>query len=160
MLKFLLAHGAKPRGRELADAAFMGGDPQIALNFVKVLLSAGVDPNATNRYSNALSSAAYRGNCGVVALLLAQPGIKADAPDADGSTALMWAAKHGDLDIVNLLVKAGANPSLKNNRGETAEALAEQIVSDCRCLLKSETTQELYAVGSCSLKTTGILRFG
>ena len=38
MLKFLLAHGAKPRGRELPNAAFYD-NPQTAMNFVKVLFS-------------------------------------------------------------------------------------------------------------------------
>ena len=140
MLKFLLAHGAKPHGRELADAAFMGGDPQIALNFVHVLLSAGVDPNATNDYSNALSSAAYQGNREVVELLLAQPRIKVDAPDVDGYTALMWAAEHGDRDIVDSLLQAGADPSLKNRRGQTAEALADQgIATRQAIILKLQT---------------------
>jgi len=59
MLKFLLAHGAKPRGRELPNAAFYE-DPQTALNFVKVLLSAGVNPNATDTVTgSALGCAAY-----------------------------------------------------------------------------------------------------
>ena len=134
MLKFLLAHGAKPQGRELADAAFNDGQ-QTALDFAKVLLAAGVNPNATNRYSNALSSAAYQGNLDLVALLLSQPRIKVDAPDVDGYTALMWAADHGSLDIVNLLVKAGANPGLKNNRGETAVALAEQGIATRQAII-------------------------
>src|SRR5208283_5023563 len=47
MLKFLLAHGAKPRGHEIVEAAFIN-NPKTALNFVKVLLSAGLDPNATD----------------------------------------------------------------------------------------------------------------
>jgi len=98
-------------------------------------LAAGVNPNATNRYSNALSSAAYQGNLDLVALLLSQPRIKVDAPDVDGYTALMWAADHGSLDIVNLLVKAGANPGLKNNRGETAVALAEQGIATRQAII-------------------------
>ena len=134
MLKFLLAQGAKPQGRELADAAF-NGNPDTALNFVKVLLSAGVNPNATNRYSHPLDSAAFQGNRDVIVLLLAQPRIKVDAQDVDGYTALMWAAEHGDLDIVDLLVKAGANPGLKNNRGKTAEALAEQGIATRQAII-------------------------
>ena len=61
MLKFLLARGARPKGRELANAAFIK-DPQTALKFVKALLSAGVNPNATNYYSTPLESAAFRDN--------------------------------------------------------------------------------------------------
>jgi hypothetical protein len=128
MLKFLLAHGAKPQGNELADAAFIN-NPKTALNFVKLLLSAGVSPNATNRYSTPLTSAAYRGNSDLIALLLAQPGIKIDAADVDGYTALMWAADHGSLNIENMLIKAGADARPKNSWGETASDLAEKVIA-------------------------------
>jgi ankyrin repeat protein len=83
-----------------------------------------------------------------VALLLAQPRIKVDVPDVDGYTALMWAAEHGSLDLVDLLVKAGANPNLKNVHGETAAALAEQgiatrqaIISKLQSNLKRDLTR-------------------
>ena len=95
MLMFLLAHGAKPRGREIDEAAFIE-NPKTALNFVKVLLEAGVDPNATgNNGSTAISNAAFRGNSDLVVLLLAQPHIKINVPDGGGDTALMYAADNG-----------------------------------------------------------------
>ncbi len=134
MLKFLLAHGAKPQGRELANAAFIN-NPQVALDFVKALLSAGVDPNATNRYSTPLTSAAYQDHRDVVALLLSQPGIKVDAQDVDGYTALMWAAEHGSMDLVDLLVSAGANPKSKNQHGKTAVSLAEEGIAMRRSII-------------------------
>jgi len=135
MLRFLLAHGAKPRGRELANAAFFN-NPDKAMEFVKVLLAAGVDPNATNYYGGTpLTLAAYRGHWDLVALLLAQPGIEVNAQDVDGYTALMWAAEHGSLGIVDLLMKAGANPNLKNKRGETAASLAEQGIATGRAII-------------------------
>jgi len=147
MLKFLLAHGAKPQGRELADAAFMG-NPDTALDFVKVLLSAGVSPNATNRLlGSALVCAAYQENQDLVVLLLAQPHINVDVPDEGGYTALMYAAEHGSLDIVDLLMKAGANPNLKNINRQTAAAMAEQgivtrraIISKLQANLKRDVT--------------------
>lgn len=119
MLKFLLAHGARPQGRELADAAF-ASNKQSALEMAKILLSAGVDPNATNHYSAPLIWAAYRGNRDLTVLLLSQPTIKVDVTDVDGSTALMRAAAHGSSDIVDLLLNAHANPDIQNKRGETA----------------------------------------
>jgi hypothetical protein len=126
MLKFLLAHGAKPRGRELPWAAFIS-NPKTACNFVKVLLAAGVDPNATNDCGSALGSAAYRGNRDLVVLLLAQPHIKLDIADGSGCTALMGAADQGSLEIVDLLLKAGANPNLKDAWGETAADMVEKV---------------------------------
>ena len=135
MLKFLLAHGAKPQGRELADAAFFN-NPDVAMDFVKVLLSAGVNPNATNYFGGTpLTLAAYQGHRDLVALLLSQPGIKMDAQDVDGYTALMWAAQHGSPDLVDLLMRAGANPDLKNKRGETAAALAERGIAMRRAII-------------------------
>jgi hypothetical protein len=137
MLKFLLAHGAKPRGREIVEAAFID-NPKTALNFVKVLLAAGVDPNSTtdvnpsmtnNNGSTAISNAAYEGNRDLVVLLLAQPHIKVDVPDGGGWTALMYAADHGSVDIEDMLVKAGADPRLKNSWGQTATDMAERSIA-------------------------------
>jgi hypothetical protein len=129
MLKFLLAHGAKPQGRELPQAAFID-NPKTALNFVKVLLSAGVNPNATDNPwmgSTALGNAAYQTNRDLVVLLLAQPHIIVDVTNVDGCTALMSAAGDGSVDIVDLLMKAGANPSLKDSWGQTATDLARDF---------------------------------
>jgi ankyrin repeat protein len=135
MLKFLLAHGAKPQGRELADAAF-SANPETALTFVKVLLSAGVNPNATNRLiGSALGCAAYQGNYDLVVLLLAQPHINVDVPDEGGCTALMYAADHGSVGIVDLLLKAGANPNLKNINRETAATFAEKGIATRQAII-------------------------
>jgi uncharacterized protein len=124
MLKFLLAHGARPRGRELANAAFIQNH-KTAFDIARVLLLAGVDPNAPNRYSTPLISAAYQDNRELVAVLLSQPGIKFNAQDVDGYTALMWAADHDSLDLVHQLIRAGANPNLTNKRGDDAYSLAK-----------------------------------
>src|SRR5262249_21908694 len=39
--------------------------------------------------------------------------------EADGSTALLWAANLNDADLVARLLKAGANPKVKNKLGST-----------------------------------------
>src|SRR5579862_4771025 len=51
---------------------------------------------------------------------------KADvnAPQADGATALQWAAYRNDLDMADLLLRAGANVKLANHDGATALYLA------------------------------------
>jgi ankyrin repeat protein len=110
-----------------------------SLDILELLLKAGANPNLMNyragiypytskpslRYTPIIS-AASRGNRHVVAMLLANPGIKVDAQDEDGNTAMMSAARNGSLDIVELLLKAGADPNLKNNRGKTAADLTEE----------------------------------
>lgn len=61
-----------------------------------------------------------------------RPGVRAllkqradvNAPQADGMTALHWAAYHDDQDIAGLLLRAGANARAANRYGVTPLALA------------------------------------
>lgn len=56
--------------------------------------------------------------------LLARERIDIDAQDSKGWTALMRAARYGDLQTVSQLLRAGAKPDLKNNNRHTALILA------------------------------------
>ncbi|MCY4076832.1 MAG: ankyrin repeat domain-containing protein [Acidobacteria bacterium] len=47
-----------------------------------------------------------------------------DAPQADGATALAWAAHWDDVDIADLLLRAGASPDAANDLGVTPLMLA------------------------------------
>jgi ankyrin repeat protein len=49
-----------------------------------------------------------------------------NAPDGDGSTALLWAAYHDDEESVDLLLRAGANVNAANDLGVTALWTASQ----------------------------------
>jgi ankyrin repeat protein len=60
---------------------------------------------------------------------LAQPGIKLDETSDDGDTALMAAAEGGDAEIVEMLLKAGANVRITDNAGETAIARAQKTLA-------------------------------
>src|SRR5688572_10085978 len=42
-----------------------------------------------------------------------------NAPEADGTTALHWAAHHGDVDLVQRLIRAGAKVNVVNDFGAT-----------------------------------------
>ncbi len=46
-------------------------------------------------------------------------GSDVNAPEADGTSALLWAAHQGSPELVSLLVKAGANPNTANKFGVT-----------------------------------------
>ena len=50
--------------------------------------------------------------------------VDVNASEADGATALMWAAQRDDLDVAELLIRAGANVSAANENGATALGLA------------------------------------
>lgn len=55
-----------------------------------------------------LVDAAMRHDAATVRALVAE-GVDVNAPDGDGSTALHWAAYHGDLETAQALLKAGAS---------------------------------------------------
>ncbi|KIM95698.1 hypothetical protein OIDMADRAFT_171156 [Oidiodendron maius Zn] len=54
-------------------------------------------------------------------------GIDLDATDAIGATALYWAARIGKLDMVKLLVEAGAQIDIANKHNKTALDYAREI---------------------------------
>lgn len=73
--------------------------------------------------SSPVADAAMSGDNAALRALLAK---KADvnAPQADGATAIQWAAYRNDLEIADLLIRAGANVKTANRDGATALYLA------------------------------------
>jgi ankyrin repeat protein len=55
---------------------------------------------------------------------LLQQHVDANAREADGATALMWAAHWDDLETTTLLIGAGANTNAANDHGVTPLSLA------------------------------------
>jgi ankyrin repeat protein len=87
---------------------------------VRLLLAAGANVNAQNRYgSTALREAAMHGHVEAVRLLLAA---KADVnmQNQNGDTALIEAARDGRVDIVQLLLAAKADVNAQSQWGHTA----------------------------------------
>ena len=66
-----------------------------------------------------VADAAMRGDMAAVRALVAK---KADvnAPQGDGATALHWAAYRGDKELLDVLLRAGANPQGRQSRGQHA----------------------------------------
>jgi hypothetical protein len=137
MVKLLLANGAKLHGGELAKAAFLGNQDE-SLAMVTALLQAGADANSSYDGFTPLIWASYRGNKDSVKLLLAQPGLKLDSTDPDGRTALMAAAGKGHAEIVEMLLKAGANVSITGDGGETASSLAQKTLAQQQAIVEKQ----------------------
>lgn len=70
-----------------------------------------------------VADAAMQGDIETVNLLL-ESGADVNRVQADGATALQWAAYHGNADMVALLLEAGADPSIANRNGSTPMWLA------------------------------------
>lgn len=56
--------------------------------------------------------------------ILAKKAADVNASEADGSTALLWAANLNDADLASRLLKAGADPKVRNKLGSTPLAEA------------------------------------
>jgi uncharacterized protein len=70
-----------------------------------------------------VADAAMRGDYAAVRSLVRE-GADVNLGQADGATALHWAAYHGDTDLASLLLEAGANPATANRNGSTPLWLA------------------------------------
>ncbi len=94
---------------------------------VELLLRHGaqVDQRGKKFDDTALIRAAQHGCTEVVARLLRVPGIAIDHQDTRGLSALIGAAGNGHVEITTMLLDAGADPTLKNDRGRTALAQAK-----------------------------------
>ncbi|MEO8314901.1 MAG: ankyrin repeat domain-containing protein [Pseudomonadota bacterium] len=70
-----------------------------------------------------IADSASKGNYAEIERLL-KSGADVNAQQADGATALQWAAYRGDAKLAELLLKAGAKPGLANHDGATPLWLA------------------------------------
>ena len=75
----------------------------------------GIAPKAAG---GPLHEAVGLGSVDAVKHALAADGIEVDAPDANGEPALMHAAWDGKLEILRLLIDAGANPNPQDRNGD------------------------------------------
>jgi ankyrin repeat protein len=99
----------------LSKAAEMG-----RADMVDALLKAGADPNFGGLWIPMCCAVRSKDVATLKRLLETKPKVKVDAQEEEGATALMYAAAVGSLEMVKLLVAAGANPKKKDEDGETA----------------------------------------
>lgn len=99
----------------------------VNVGVMQALIDAGADANAARwNGETALMIASRTGSVPGVKLLI-DHGAKIDAVDLNHEqTALMWAAAEGHSDIVDLLLKSGADPKLVSKGGFNALVFAVQ----------------------------------
>lgn len=79
---------------------------------VKLLLSSPfVDVNKPDYLGQftPLARAAWRGHSHMVRLLVGEPRVDIEKTDVLGMTPLVWAARRGDIQVMNVLIRHGAN---------------------------------------------------
>ena len=125
---FLLACNVRPYAHftPLADAARAGD-----IGAIHQLIGRGADPNeaAGNNNWTPLLHAIHTRQIGSVAALL-DGGADINRAGGDGFTPLMMAAGYGYTNIVELLLRRGADPAITDSHGATALDLALTGVSD------------------------------
>lgn len=133
--KLLLETGLDLESRdEEGSTPFMTAAAYAHTEIVRLLLQRGANVKARDkRGSTALIRAACE--CALATMnsaydsvkLLLDAGSEVNARANDGMTALMLAAGgFGGVAILKLLVEQGANPAVRNKKGETALAIARQ----------------------------------
>uniref|UniRef100_A0A0G4GJZ2 Uncharacterized protein n=1 Tax=Chromera velia CCMP2878 TaxID=1169474 RepID=A0A0G4GJZ2_9ALVE len=100
-------------------------------DIVRLLVDAKANVDMQDKEGNSvLMLAILKENVGMVEYLLARPGnttqTVVNIPDSQGRTPLFRAAAGGHILLVELLLRRGADPSLKDASGNTAFAVAEE----------------------------------
>jgi ankyrin repeat protein len=100
-----------------------------------LLLSASVALTSTAYAAGADAANAVQSRDADALKALLRQRVDVNAAQADGTTALHWAAHWNDVETVNLLLKAGANAKAANRYGATP--LSEAVVSGSAAMIEA-----------------------
>ncbi len=125
-IELLLARGADPLSTCQFGTALHGAVSGARPEVVRLLVAAGLDPNAGGPAGRPpLVLAAQRGSAALVEALL-DAGASAGATDRMGNSALLMAASYGHEPVVRLLVARKGSVTGANARGDTALDVARR----------------------------------
>jgi uncharacterized protein len=137
--------------KQKTDVNTAEADGTTDLETIDLLISAGANPKAANRYGvTPIHLASTNGNAAVVGKLL-KAGATANAALPEGETPLMAAARSGSLDAVKLLLEAGAEVNAAEGwKGQTALmwAAAENHADVVRALVQAGAEVEKRSKGN------------
>jgi len=116
VVALLLSAGTMPAADALSESITFG-HPEV----VRILLAAGADPRIEERSGVTLLHWAVITNRAASIPLLVASGAAVNARDSFGFTPLMYAATidHGDTQLVQALLAAGADRRIRNAAGRT-----------------------------------------
>lgn len=115
-VRYLIAAGANvqgtcPTGDPLSAAARKG-----PIESVKLLLVSGANPEGCNGGTPPIHRAALSRDPAIIAAVI-ESGAKINSTDANGNNALHGAAEYGNIEGLVQLLKAGADPNVRNRLG-------------------------------------------
>ncbi len=129
VVKYLLREGAKVevQGSSFEQPLIIASRGKDA-DIVDILLKYGADINKNFNGWTALKEAASRGSLKVLQTLINNGAYLENLNVKKGNSPLVLAVYDGSVEKVSALLNAGANPSYKNNQGETASIINEQLL--------------------------------
>ncbi|WP_372369366.1 ankyrin repeat domain-containing protein [Candidatus Uabimicrobium sp. HlEnr_7] len=122
IVKLLLEKGADINQQDsYGNTTLMNAMKRRRVEIAKLLIEKDVDVNVAVRNLTALFYVARMGDAKMMTLLI-EKGAKVNLQDDEGQTPLFYAA---NVEVAKLLLKAGADTTIKNKKGKTAVDVAK-----------------------------------
>ena len=107
--------------------ALMIARQRLAMGIARLLITEGADRrHAADDIADAIIAAAKTNDVNKASSIIYYDFPVDDVQDDDGWTALMWAAHTNSVDVVKLLIAAGADVNAKDKRGAPVLRYAEE----------------------------------
>ena len=144
LVQAIIGHGAdvnaiNKRGQTALWFACCSGQ----MEYVKILLDAGADPNIVDKNGGSCLHAAVHGSCSAETIQnMIDHGVHVNAVNEEGATALLLACGSAQSEMVDVLLKAKADPNMPDSSGDVS--LHAATAANC----SKETLQKILAYGA------------